>query len=351
PPPQELKLGRNKLEDPAVQSLARGLAQSSALKRLDLSENKLCGPGAASIARALLGGSITPITGVGAQPQKEEIGKDNTALGDGEQARGGPPPLEHLDLSCNPLGDEGGRDLFQAMSAGGCCPSLLRSLAVAEAGLAAGACIALGVAMCPRVPCEAKEGAGEGAGGLMLSMLDLSKNDLGVEGLMSLSESFGRGGGRGLENLKLAYCRVGDMGVAPLCAALRLDGYRGLKRLDLSGNGLSGKGAGCALSLAGVEEVCLFHNSVGDEGVPGVLEGVHANASLSTVDLGANGLSGEGLETLLKGLAGHPALHTLEVGANANDYRSEEAVKSSQTCNPGLDIAFRRGGEAMEDAG
>lgn len=40
-----------------------------------------------------------------------------------------------------------------------------------------------------------------------------------------------------------------------------------------------------------------------------------------------------------------------QVGANANDDRAEEAVRRSQGSNPSLDIAFRRGGEAMEGSG
>lgn len=40
-----------------------------------------------------------------------------------------------------------------------------------------------------------------------------------------------------------------------------------------------------------------------------------------------------------------------QVGANANDDRAEEAIRLSQRSNPALDIAFRRGGEAMEGSG
>lgn len=40
-----------------------------------------------------------------------------------------------------------------------------------------------------------------------------------------------------------------------------------------------------------------------------------------------------------------------QLGANCNDERAEAAVRGSQVTNPGLDIAFRRGGEAMEGSG
>lgn len=47
-----------------------------------------------------------------------------------------------------------------------------------------------------------------------------------------------------------------------------------------------------------------------------------------------------------------PPPHLLwQVGANANDDRAEEAIRQSQRSNPALDIAFRRGGEAMEGSG
>lgn len=39
------------------------------------------------------------------------------------------------------------------------------------------------------------------------------------------------------------------------------------------------------------------------------------------------------------------------MGANSNDDKAEAAVRLSQVNNPGLDVAFRRGGEAMEGAG
>lgn len=40
-----------------------------------------------------------------------------------------------------------------------------------------------------------------------------------------------------------------------------------------------------------------------------------------------------------------------KVGANSNDEKAEAAVRLSQANNPGLDVAFRRGGEAMEGSG
>lgn len=40
-----------------------------------------------------------------------------------------------------------------------------------------------------------------------------------------------------------------------------------------------------------------------------------------------------------------------KIGANSCDEIAEAAVRLSQSSNPGLDIAFRRGGEAMEGSG
>lgn len=45
------------------------------------------------------------------------------------------------------------------------------------------------------------------------------------------------------------------------------------------------------------------------------------------------------------------SVYVRQVGANANDDKAEEAVRRSQGSNPALDIAFRRGGEAMEGSG
>lgn len=215
------------------------------------------------------------------------------------------PPLEYLDVSKNPLGDEGGAALFRAL---GSCP-LLRSLSAAEAGLGVAALTSLAETMAPTHVGTAPEyGEGAGAGvsaavpatplpnldpltkngdfgtggesdgpgqvastseklpisrGLsVMSALDLSKNDLGAEGVARLAEAFLRGGASRLESLSLAYNEVGDEGAGVVAGAAG----ESLRVIDLGGNGLSGTGVASVLSAPGLREAKLFHNACGDEG-------------------------------------------------------------------------------------
>ncbi|CAN0149716.1 unnamed protein product [Scytosiphon promiscuus] len=340
----DLRLGRNQLGEAGISSLSAGLSLSSTLLRLDLSGNSLDPAAAKALGDALC-----------RRPEIASAGSGAT----------GPPPLEFLDVSRNPLGDEGGAALFSSLATS----QTLTGLVMAEAGLGGGAAAALAAALVPSgsaattppppplsspplsppsPPAATATGLGEQRGGLLqLKTLDVSKNEFGSGGAAELAGALSRGGAPWLESLSIGYNGVGDDGAVALGGAA---GPR-LAVLDLSGNALSGTGLGAVVSAAGLREAKLFHNACGDEGVPLVLEALLTGSALETLDLGANGLTGAGFEALLPGLAGCSSLQTLEVGANSNDDRAEEAVRRSQRDNPALDIAFRRGGEAMEGSG
>ncbi|CAN0175931.1 unnamed protein product, partial [Ectocarpus fasciculatus] len=350
---QDLRLGRNQLGEAGIKSLSAGLSLSSTLLRLDLSGNQLNAAAAEALGRALC---TRRSTAIGNQAGTSAVG--------GGGGSTPPPPLEFLDVSRNPLGDEGGAALFRALATS----PPLTGLVLAEAKLGLSAAAALAEALVPPsasplpgggVPSgPAEPDSGETAplpppppasgGGLpKLQTLDVSKNELGTGGGAEIAGALSRGGAPQLESLAIAYNDVGDDGAAALGKAA---GPR-LAVLDLSGNALGGAGIGAVLSAPGLREAKLFHNACKDEGVPLVLEALLAGGTLQTLDLGANGLTGAGFEILLPGLAACSSLQTLEVGANSNDERAEEAVRRSQGSNPALDIAFRRGGEAMEGSG
>eukprot|EP00752_Nemacystus_decipiens_P006425 g5788.t1 len=348
----DLRLGRNQLAEAGITALCGGLALSSTLLRLDLSGNLLNAAAARALGVALCGRHAN---GAGASAGTEA------------ESSSGRPPLEFLDVSKNPLGDEGGAALVRSLATS----PTLKGLVLAEAGLGAGAAAALAAALGPCPPPAAGVGspaaatadsgeekalplppstttqASSGRGLPLLKALDVSKNDLRVGGAMELAGALSGGGGAQLESLSVGYNDVGDDGATALGEAA---GPR-LAVLDLSGNALSGSGLAAVLSAPGLREAKLFHNACGDEGVPLVLQALLAGSGLQTLDLGANGLTGAGFEALLPELAACSSLKTLEVGANANDDRAEEAVRCSQGNNPALDIAFRRGGEAMEGSG
>lgn len=224
--------------------------------------------------------------------------------GDGEGALGGtnagPPPLEFLDVSRNPLGDAGGAAILCALSRTGYGASAtLTDLRMAEAGLGEASAAALAHALAPRITAnldttgavgvdkkEDGDGDGDGEGGgqgggeglnateavtgtasavrrlPLLKALDLSKNELGAGGAEALADAFSRGGAPQLESLSMGYNGVGDEGAAALGRAARA----GLRVLDLSGNALSGAGISGVLSAPGLREAKLFHNACADEG-------------------------------------------------------------------------------------
>ncbi|CAB1104375.1 unnamed protein product [Ectocarpus sp. CCAP 1310/34] len=354
----DLRLGRNQLGEAGIKSLSAGLSLSSTLLRLDLSGNQLNAAAAEALGRALCTHRPAGTSAVG--------GVDGGGSGGGGGVSPPPPPLEFLDVSRNPLGDKGGAALFRALATS----PTLTGLVLAEAKLGPLAAAALAEALVPPPASPLPGGGGpsgpaepdsgemtplpppppppaNGGGLQKLQTLDVSKNELGAGGGTEVAGALSRGGAPRLETLSMAYNDVGDDGAAALGKAA---GPR-LAVLDLSGNALGGAGIGAVLSAPGLREAKLFHNACKDEGVPLVLEALLAGGTLQTLDLGANGLTGAGLEILLPGLAACSSLQTLEVGANSNDERAEEAVRRSQSSNPALDIAFRRGGEAMEGSG
>lgn len=258
---QELKLARNQLGEPGAKDLSMGLRCSWTLRRLDISGNKLNAVAMKAIASALCSSpsSTTDIQGVGDE---------------GEQGKSSHPPLEFLDVSRNPLGDEGGAALLLTLAVGRGASMTLRVLKMAEAGLGGETAAALAVALSsPGVLSADVDVTGEGeerpdaqsgaARGLpQLRTLDLSKNKLGPLGVTGLAGALSKGGASLLETLSMGYNEVGDEGAM----ALGRSAGKGLKILDLSGNSLSGEGMRAVLSVPGLKEARLFYNVCGDDG-------------------------------------------------------------------------------------
>lgn len=258
---QELKLGRNDLGEPGAKDLSMGLRCSWTLRRLDISGNKLNAVAMKAIAGALCS---TPSSTTDIQ----EVGD-----------KGGPgmschPPLEFLDVSRNPLGDEGGAALLLTLAVGRGASKTLKVLKMTETGLSGETAAALEVALSPPgvsntdVDVTGDEGGrpdaqpGAARGLPQLRTLDLSKNKLGPRGATGLAGALSRGGASLLETLSMGYNEVGDEGAM----ALGRSAGKELKVLDLSGNSLSGEGVRAVLSVPGLREARLFYNVCGDDG-------------------------------------------------------------------------------------
>lgn len=266
--------------------------------RLDLSGNILNAAAAETLGRAL--SKTAP---------SQALSEGDGGEGGFSRTNAGPPPLEFLDVSRNPLGDAGGAALLNALTRMGCgASSTLTDLRMAEAGLGATSAAALARVLAPPTPASpdpmgapgfargtvlesgavslgktedgGEEGGGQGreeglnaaeaATGtthavrrlLLLKNLDLSKNELGTGGTEELADALCRGGAPQLESLSMGYNGVGDEGAAALGRAAQ----GGLRVLDLSGNALSGAGISAVVSAPGLREAKLFHNACADEG-------------------------------------------------------------------------------------
>lgn len=272
---QDLRLGRNQLGEAGIKSLSAGLSLSSTLLRLDLSGNELNAAAAEALGRALCT----------RRPATTGNLAGTSAVGGGGGSTTPTPPLEFLDVSRNPLGDEGGATLVRALATS----PTLTGLVLAEAKLGPLAAAALAEALvpppAPASPLPGRGGpsgptepdSGETAplppppppptsangGGLpKLQNLDVSKNELGRGGAAEIAGALSRGGAPHLDTLSIAYNDVGDDGAAALGKAA---GPR-LAVLDLSGNALGGAGIGAVLLAPGLREAKLFHNACKDEG-------------------------------------------------------------------------------------
>ncbi|CAM9552011.1 unnamed protein product, partial [Phaeothamnion confervicola] len=301
---QELRLGRNQLGDEAVRLLAEGLmSATSRLTTLSLSGNIFGAPGAASLAAAL-----RAVSGA---------------------------PLAWLDVSENPLEDEGtaaillacganrssggsdevdGKDASAAANASFLPRSgaAVATLALRSCGAGAASAAALAELLSSGSACA-------------LTSIDLSCNALGAEGAAAIAAALPAN--RTLRSLALAANGIGDAGAEALGMALS----RGLRRLDLAANGIGGAGAAALLPPYGrLEELRLFDNFVADVGAGRLAAALAGNGAVRGLDLGANRMSGCGVETVVAATSGHPSLRTLELGGNAVDAAVEAAIEAAR---------------------
>jgi len=122
-----------------------------------------------------------------------------------------------------------------------------------------------------------------------LRALDLSYVRCGVPGARALAAATGR-----IEELDLRYCALGDPGVEALAHAPAL---RGLRRLHLQRNALTGAGARALARFERLEELDLRYNPIGEAGARALAQAPFA-ASLTRLLLHREDLSAAGVQEL-----------------------------------------------------
>ena len=292
-----------------AQHLAQALCVNTSVKTLDLSDNPLGNEGTKALAE-MLGGN-------GA----ESSGTVNTTL-------------EHVDLSSCRIGPVGAQHLAQAL----CVNTSVKTLELSHNLLGGEGAKPLA---------EMLGGNGSGTVNTTLEHVDLNwcsigpvhlaqalcviksvktltliGNHLGDEGAKALAEMLG-GKGSGtvnttLEHVDLRRCSIGPVGAQLLAQALCVN--TSVKTLDLSCNPLDDEGAKALAEMLGgngaessgtvnttLEHVDLSWCSIGPVGAQHLAQALCVNTSVKTLDLSCNPLDDEGAKALAEMLGGNGA--------------------------------------------
>lgn len=146
----------------------------------------------------------------------------------------------------------------------------------------------------------------------------LKRNPVGPRGAAVLAELLRRE--HHLELLDLTNCGLGDAGVEPIAAALRVQAEqpRGLARLLIGGNGIGPTGAAQLGELLTVtphlRELGLAVSRLDDAGAEALAHGLARNHSLERLDLASCAIGPEGLAEIVDALHTHPRLLELSLG-------------------------------------
>jgi hypothetical protein len=150
----------------------------------------------------------------------------------------------------------------------------------------------------------------------VIEVLNLSQNDFGVEGARSLARFLKANKNTRLAHLVLLGNSIGDEGVVALADGLRSNDS--LRALNLGYCGISDEGAIALASLLShgshLETLDLRENQIGEAGMKALANALKRNQSLQVFLAQSNaGLEGAGIEdAFIKALQNNVTLHTLE---------------------------------------
>ncbi|XP_040891396.1 NACHT, LRR and PYD domains-containing protein 12-like [Toxotes jaculatrix] len=230
--------------------------------------------------------------------------------------------LRELDLGYNSISDSGVRTLLEGLSDPNC---RLKTLRLQGCGVTSQACVYLATALTQSPK---------------LRELDLSRNEIGDDGLRHLSDGL-RSAQCQLDTLKLSQCNIERKGCQYLATALQKNSSH-LAVLDLSINMVGDKGANelfkkfdisqlrklemyhCGLTASSCRSVCealksesstlielnLSNNSLKDKGFEIICEGMYAWCSLEKLNVSRCGITGMGCISLAKVLCSISQLYS-----------------------------------------
>lgn len=159
-----------------------------------------------------------------------------------------------------------------------------------------------------------------------LETLDLGRNEIGPDGMASLTRSLKRCGPEcRLKKLNISNNNLGDLGVIALGDAM--SSYRNIVHLDVSFNNISQSGAVSLMAaLRGykaLRSLFLDNNLIGDRGAKALAQSL-SSMNISSLNIGFNNISAEGLSYILVDIFNAKCISSLALSGNI---LSPEVVK------------------------
>ena len=235
-----LDLSYNKVDDEGAESLSVMLRENSSLKELNLCGNQIGPGGCAALCAAL------------------------------SSEGGGGGGILFMDLSCNPLEDDGGRAVAEMLE----CNDTLQLLNLSDTELSMRALVSIVAAL----------------GSHKATLKSIALENARVRRHDDVAQHFAAALARNttLLHLRMGKLSIDDSGLSTL-VDYGLVRNETLTVLDLRCNGLT---SACAPALErllthclSLEELCLSNNRLGDGGAAAIAAGLHHNTNLSWLEL------------------------------------------------------------------
>eukprot|EP00039_Didymoeca_costata_P030174 m.28203 g.28203 ORF g.28203 m.28203 type:complete len:291 (+) comp7982_c0_seq1:220-1092(+) len=141
----------------------------------------------------------------------------------------------------------------------------------------------------------------------------------------------------GCEHLDLAFADIKDSGAYAL--ASQLDGNQGIKRIYLTGCGLSEDGASAltkGLRKSNIEELYLWKNDIGDEGAAKIAQHLKHHPTLRVLYVGYNNIGDRGCLHMAKLIELSDKIETLDLRGNSIGPDGAKALAAAIAKNKSL---------------